>query len=92
MRQFISAMSPSGLVLEVTDFDSPFIIAEPKALTVSPGASSRCYTQVAVPNQPPGWVTLPPASFANLTSFGGVPHSCIGFMMYYTAMLTSAIL
>ena len=54
MRMFINAMKPSGLVREVIDFDSPFIIGEPAALTLSPGAVSSCYTQKAHPNPPPG--------------------------------------
>ena len=46
MRRFINAMRPSGLVREVIDFDSPFIIGQPAALTASPGAVSSCYSQV----------------------------------------------
>lgn len=91
LRMFISAMSRSGLVREVIDFDSPFIIGEPADLTLSPGAVSSCYTQVPRPNPPPGYRFLPPSSFANLTIYNHDPHSCIGWMMYYTAMLNSAI-
>jgi hypothetical protein len=40
MRLFINAMKPSGLVREVIDFDSPFIIGEPASLTLSPAAVS----------------------------------------------------
>jgi hypothetical protein len=91
MRMFINAMKPSGLVREVIDFDSPFIIGEPAALTLSPGAVSICYTQVRHPNPPPGYKFIPPSSFANLRSYNRVPHSCIGWMMYHTAMITSVI-
>jgi hypothetical protein len=91
MRVFINAMKPSGLVREVIDFDSPFIIGEPAALTLSPAAVSNCYTQVPHANPPQGYRFLPASSFANLTSYNRVPHSCIGWMMYHTAMLTSVI-
>ena len=92
MRLFITDLSPSGLIKEVTDFDSPFIINEPKALTPCPGATSRCYTQHVVSNPVPGWVNLPAANFSLITAFQGNVHACIGFMMYYTAMLASVIL
>ena len=91
MRMFINAMKPSGLVREVIDFDSPFIIGEPTDLTLSPGAVSSCYTQKFRPNPPPGYKFLPASSFAHLTSFNHDPHACIGFMMYHTAMITSVI-
>ncbi len=91
MKLFINAMRPSGLVREVIDFDSPFIIGNPAELTTSPGAVSSCYTQTPRANPPAGYKFLPPSSFAQLTSFGHDPHSCIGWMMYRTAMLTSVI-
>ncbi|MBG0794066.1 hypothetical protein IYY11_11860 [Methylocystis sp. H62] len=91
MRMFINAMKPSGLVREVIDFDSPFIVSEPAALTLSPGAVSSCYTQKFLANPPQGYKILPASSFANLTSYNHDPHSCIGWMMYHTAMITSVI-
>lgn len=91
MRMFINSMTPSGLVREVIDFDSPFIVGQPAELTPSPGAVSSCYTQTPRPNPPPGYKFMPAASFANLTSYNANPHACIGWMMYYTAMLTSVI-
>jgi hypothetical protein len=91
MRMFINAMRPSGLVREVIDFDSPFIFGQPAALTTSPGAVSSCYTQKFLANPPQGYKFLPVSSFENLTSFNHDPHICIGWMMYYTAMITSVI-
>jgi hypothetical protein len=91
MREFIKAMKPSGLVREVIDFDSPFIFGQPAELTLSPGAVSSCYTQVPRANPPQGYRFMPPSSFANLTRPDRDPHACIGFMMYFTAMLTSVI-
>jgi hypothetical protein len=91
MKMFINAMRPSGLVREVIDFDSPFIIGNPAELTPSPGAVSSCYTQTPRSNPPAGYKFLPASSFTNLTSFNRDPHACIGWMMYYTAMLTSVI-
>jgi hypothetical protein len=90
MRLFLQALVSSGLIKEITDFDSPFIVSEPKALTTLPGAVSRCYTQVAISNPPSGWLTLSPSSFSQITAFT-TPHAIIGFMAYYSAMLTSAI-
>jgi hypothetical protein len=91
MKMFINAMAPSGLVREVIDFDGPFIIGNPAELTLSPGAVSSCYTQTPRSNPPAGYKFLPASSFANLTSFNHDPHACIGWMMYYTAMLSSVI-
>ncbi|MEV5054344.1 hypothetical protein [Arthrobacter sp. LAR12-1-1.1] len=90
-RKFIETMKPTGTVQEVTDFDSPFIIAEPKHLTLSPGAVSRCYTQVALPHPPVGWIHLAPNSFSHLSSFKSDPHACIGWMLYFAGMLSSVI-
>jgi hypothetical protein len=103
MRLFITHLSPTGLLREATDLDSPFIIAEPKVLTqVPPGAVSRCYTQHVLPSPPFGWVNLPAAGFSSIPSNPAAPgdpnplgshaHACIGFMMYYSAMLTSVII
>jgi hypothetical protein len=101
MRLFINHLSPTGLVREVTDLDSPYIVAEPKALTSSPGAVSRCYTQHPLPSPPLGWITLPAAGFLSIPNYPANPgdpdplgshaHACIGFMMYYSAILTSVI-
>lgn len=92
MRMFINAMRPSRIVREVIDFDSPFIIGEPAALTPSPGAVSSCYSQVPPANPAvAGYRFLPAASFGNLRSHEGNPHACIGFMLYHTAMITSAL-
>lgn len=91
MKMFINSMIPSALVREVIDFDSPFISGQAAALTGSPGAVSSCYTQIPLANAPAGYRFMPANSFANLTSFNHDPHSCIGWMMYYTAMSTSVI-
>ncbi|MDX2299941.1 MAG: hypothetical protein NW204_09470 [Xanthomonadaceae bacterium] len=90
MKAFIASMRPSGLLREIIDFDSPHIVGMPAELTVTPGAVSSCYTQRSRPNPPPGYRYMAPGSFARLTSFTD-PHACIGWMMYYTAMLTSSI-
>lgn len=91
MRLFIQSFS-GGLIAEVTDFDSPFITREPKALTHSSGAVARVFTQTPLRNPPPGWVTLPAASFANIRAHQqSGPHGQIGFMMFFTASLSSAI-
>jgi len=40
----ISALPASGLIKEVFNFDGPFLVAEPKVLTTSPGAVSKVFT------------------------------------------------
>ncbi|MEU9497197.1 hypothetical protein [Streptomyces sp. NPDC048196] len=96
MRKFIAAMKPSGLIREVIDFDSPFILTEPAELTPSPGAVSSCYTQRFRQNPPAGYRFMPANSFSQVPSFpnsdaGAHAHACIGFMMYHTAMITSSV-
>lgn len=91
LRQFVQSMQPSGLVREIIDLDSPHIVGQPADLVGSPGAVSSCYTQKNRATPLEGYRYLPPASFSHLTSFNADPHACIGWMMYYTAMLTSVI-
>jgi hypothetical protein len=97
LKLFLRAMSSSGLVKEVIDFDSPFIIGSPRSLTLSSGAVSKCYTQIPPSSPQVGWVHILQQSFAGISSFphpdpGQHAHSCIGFMTYFAAMLTSVIL
>jgi hypothetical protein len=96
LRLFLAALRSSGLVKEVLDFDSPHIVAEPKALTLAPGAVSKCFTQFPASHPPAGWVTLTAAHFAAVSSFAGYPepqrlHARIGWMMYFQAMVNSVI-
>jgi hypothetical protein len=92
MRLFLKNMRSSRLVKEVIDFDSPFIVAEQKALTPSPGAVSKCFTQHVLSHQPVGWVTVTRNHFQGVTAFQpkGL-HAQIGFTMYHQAMITSVI-
>jgi hypothetical protein len=96
LRLFLKSMKSSGLIKEVIDFDSPHIVAEPKSLTRSPGAVSRCFTQFAVARPETGWVTVNANHFASVSAFGQYPepqrtHARIGWMMYFQAMTTSTI-
>jgi hypothetical protein len=96
LRLFLASMRSSGLVKEVIDFDSPHIVAEPKTLTLSSGAVSKCFTQFAVPHPAAGWVTLTKQHFEAVSSFGSYPepqrlHARIGWMMYFQAMANSVI-
>jgi hypothetical protein len=92
LRLFLINMQRSGLVKEVFNFDGAVIITEPKTLIRSPGAVSKCYTQVALPVPPAGWVTLTRDHFANVTAFrsSGL-HAQIGWTMYHQAMLGSTL-
>lgn len=92
MRLFIGSYGWSGLIAETTDFDGPFITAEPKVITRAPGAVGRVFSQVAPPHQQLGWVTMPEASFRNIVSYREKKtHAQIGWMMFYTASMGSVI-
>jgi hypothetical protein len=91
MRLFIRSFGSSGLITEVTDFDSPYITTEPKAITRSHGAACRVITQVAPPHSQLGWLTLPQESFKNIRTFKAEgAHAQIGWMTFYTAFHISA--
>ena len=93
MRLFIKTFGNSGLIVETTDFDSPFIIAEPKIITTSPGALGRVFSQVGPLHANPLWVTMPPDSFRQIRAHRDKgPHSQIGRMMFFAASLSSVVL
>lgn len=92
MRLFIRTFGASGLIAETTDFDSPFIITEPKIITRSPNAIGRVFSQVAPLHAQPGWVTMPASSFRNVHTFRAQgPHAQIGWMTYFMASMGSVI-
>jgi hypothetical protein len=92
MRLFIGTFGGTSLIAETTDFDSPFITAEPKVMTRSPGATARVFSQVGPAHPQFGWVTMPIASFRNIATFRDKgPHAQIGWMMFFTASMGSAI-
>lgn len=98
MRLFLKAMSGSKLVKEVIDFDSPYIVREPKQLTSFDGAASKCFTQkhYPLPASPAGWVTVTERHFEFITAYNKYEepkrtHARIGWMMYYQAMWNSVI-
>ena len=92
MRLFIGSLGSTGRIVETTDFDGPFIIAERGRVTRSPGAITRIFSQVPPPLFEPGWVTMPAANFRNVQKYKdqGV-HAQIGWMTYYMASLGSVI-
>ena len=92
LRLFLGQMRSSGLVKEVIDFDSPFITKEPKTLTPSPGAVSKCFTQSNPPHKPMGFITVNSGHFTDVTAYrrDGL-HAQIGWSMYHQAMITSVI-
>jgi hypothetical protein len=91
MRQFVGFMRSSGLVKEVIDLDGPWSPSGSVALTPSPGATSRCFTQVRLAHEPRGWIRVKPEHFEGVTAFSGELHAQIGFLMYHQAMLTSTL-
>jgi hypothetical protein len=94
LRLFINSMRASGLVKEVIDFDSRFIVAE-RALPLvrSSGATNRWFTQTALATAPPAnFVLIPDTCFSGITRFPiSHAHACIGWMTYFSAMTNSVI-
>ena len=92
MRLFINSFNGTGLIVEVTDYDSPFIIAEPKAITRSTNAVGRVFSQVASPALEFEWVTMPAANCRDVATFRdkGV-HAQIGWMTFHMASIGSVI-
>lgn len=92
MRLFISTFGASGVIAETTDFDSPFIIGQPRVITRSPGAVGRVFSQVPPGMPSPWWITMSPQSLQRVSTFRlEGPHAQIGWMSYYMASLTSVI-
>ncbi len=91
MRLFIRTLG-GNLIVETTDFDGPFITAEPKVITRAPGAVGRVFSQIPPHHPQPGYVTLLAKKFANIATRRdkGV-HSQIGGMMFFTAALGSTV-
>lgn len=93
LRLFVRSFVDTGLIAEVTDFDSPWIRNEPKATTRVPGAVGRVFSQVHPPSPQEGWVTLSPGSFRDINSYRQEgPHNQIGWMTFYLASISSAIM
>lgn len=94
MRLFIKTFGGSGLIVETTDFDGPFIRAEPKLITRAPGAAGRVFAQVDPANAAQvGWTTMPPHRFRDVATFRKEgAHAQIGWMMFFAASLSSALL
>lgn len=97
MRIALSALQPSGIVKEVFDFDSPFIVNEPKSLTFTPGAVAKCFSQEAPQNPMVGYVQLQQEHFSGVTATFGrtkprdITHQRIGKMMYFQALKNSFV-
>jgi hypothetical protein len=94
LRLFINSMSKSGLVKEVLDFDSRFIVAERSLpLVRASGAKNRWFTQTAAATAVTAdYILIPDTCFSGITRFPiSHAHACIGWMMYYSAMTNSVI-
>jgi len=87
LKLFLRYVGSSGLIREITDLDSPYIIGFPHSLTHLSGAVSRCFSQVPQAGREPGYVYMPGDRFPR----GQTVHARIGWEVYYTAMLTSVI-
>lgn len=93
MRLFIRHFG-GGLIVETTDFDSPFIRAEPKIITRAPGAAvGRVFAQVPPAHPQIGWLTMSPPSLRNVRTFQKEgPHAQIGWMGFFMAAMSSVII
>jgi hypothetical protein len=89
LKTFLGQLGPSGLIREIIDLDSPFIIGNPRRLTRYGGAVSRCFAQVPPDRPESGYVYLAPGRFPDSE---GAVHGQIGWAMYYSAMLSSVML
>ena len=92
MRTFIHQFARSGLIVEVNDFDSPFIRGEPRALPAAGGAIGRMFSQVAPPSPMMGWTYMAPNRFEQIRAYStaGV-HGQLGMMSFFGAMLTTIV-
>jgi hypothetical protein len=92
LRNFARSMAGTGLIVEVNDFDSPFIKREPKALTRVEGAAAKAFTQVPPPNgrELAGWFYLPDHRWRNVKAYP-TTHARIGFLTYFAAIMGSVV-
>jgi hypothetical protein len=91
MRLFILSFG-GGLIAETTDFDSPFIINEPKVITRASGAVGRVFSQVAPPYPQLGWLTMSPSRLRKINTFRSKgAHAQIGWMTFFMASMASVI-
>jgi hypothetical protein len=97
MRHFLGAMASSGLVKEIIDFDSPFIVGQPHVVTRLPGATCKCFSQMAPDGPSHGYIVLTQGHFSNVTHFNGVVplehklHRQICTMLFEEVMVTSVV-
>jgi hypothetical protein len=91
MNLFIATFGSSGLIVEATDFDSPFIKGSARTLPRGGGAG-RVFSQIAPPRPTAGWTTLPAWSFKKIVAFRdkGV-HGQLGFMTFHLGAMLSKI-
>jgi hypothetical protein len=92
MRLFINVFGSTGLIVETTDFDGPFIRGTRKLVTQSPGATRRVISQIAPPSPIPGWLTLPAWKFSKIAAFRKQgAHAQIGWMTFHLAAMLSSM-
>jgi hypothetical protein len=90
--RFAQKLGPSGLIREQIDFDSAFMIVAHKTMPFLQGAVNWMVTQSPPPGgRTPGWLYLPASSFKKISTMSGDTHSQIGFMMFQTMMMLSAV-
>jgi hypothetical protein len=92
MQLFIGSFGGSRLIVEVTDFDGPFISSRAKTPTRSPGAVSRVFSQVPPARRELGWLTMGRESLGRINTFRDKgAHGQIGWMTFFVASLSSVI-
>lgn len=89
---FANALSSTGIIREMMDFDSAYMIVAHKTMPAIAGAVSWQITQVPPPGGfRLGWLYVPPDSLNNVYSFSPDRHSQIGYLMFQTMMVQSAV-
>jgi hypothetical protein len=92
MRLFIKTFGSSGLIVETTDLDGPFIRGTHGIVISSPGAAARVISQIAPPRPTAGWITLPAWSFKKIPAFqDSGAHGQIGWMTFQLVTAMSAL-
>lgn len=90
--RFAQKLGGSGLIREQIDFDSAFMRVPHKNAPTLAGAVTWMVTQSPPPpGKRIGWLHLPATAFRNINTMRGDTHTQIGFMMFRTMMVLSAI-
>jgi hypothetical protein len=90
--RFAEKLGGSGLIREQIDFDSAYMKVAHKNAPNLPGVVNWMVTQSPPPwDRRLGWLYLPVDAWRNVSTMRGDTHAQIGFMMFQTMMVLSAL-